>query len=140
MAADNDVREPATGAAGAATMPAGGPPVAGDSAPRRTGLAAERTYLAWLRTGLAALGLALAVGRLIPALIDVHRAPFAALGLGYGLFGAFLIAYAAYNTVSIRAALERNAPLPDDRWAIIVTTVAGLALAFVTIVLVLVEL
>ena len=57
----------------------------GDSAPRRTSLAAERTYLAWLRTGLAALGLALAVGRLIPALIDVHRAPFAALGLGYGI-------------------------------------------------------
>jgi len=138
-----------TGTAGVATMPAGGPAsgggsaaaaTGGDSAPRRTSLAAERTYLAWLRTGLAALGLALAVGRLIPALIDVHRAPFAALGLGYGLFGAFLIAYAAYNTLSIRAALERNGPLPDDRWAIIVTTVGGLILAVVTILLVLVEL
>ncbi len=140
MAADTDLREPATGAAGAATMPARRPDAGGDSAPRRTNLAAERTYLAWLRTGLAALGLALAVGRLIPALIDVHRAPFAALGLGYGLFGAFLIAYAAYNTLSVRAALERNGPLPDDRWAIIVTTVCGLILAVVTILLVLVEL
>ena len=110
MAADTDLREPATGAAGAATMPARRPDAGGDSAPRRTNLAAERTYLAWLRTGLAALGLALAVGRLIPALIDVHRAPFAALGLGYGHFGAFLIAYAAYNPLSVRAALERNGP------------------------------
>ena len=126
MTADDDPREPATDSGG--------------SAPRRTSLAAERTYLAWLRTGLAALGLALAVGRLIPALIVVHRGPFAALGLGYGIFGAFLIAYAAYNTLSIRAALERNGPLPDDRWAIIVTTVAGLILAVVTILLVLVTL
>jgi putative membrane protein len=145
VAADNDVREPASGAAGATTMSASAAdaatmPAGGDSAPRRTSLAAERTYLAWLRTGLAALGLALAVGRLIPALIDVHRAPFAALGLGYGLFGAFLIAYAAYNTLSVRSALAKNGPLPDDRWAIVVTSVAGLALAFVTIVLVLVEL
>ena len=140
MAADNDAMESATGAAGAATLPAGQPAAGGDSAPRRTSLAAERTYLAWLRTGLAALGLALAVGRLIPALIDVHRAPFAALGLGYGLFGAFLIAYAAYSSLSVRAALERNGRLPDDRWAIVVTTVCGLILAVVTIILVLVTL
>ena len=46
-----------------------------DSAPRRTWLAAERTYLAWLRTAFAALGLAIAVGRLLPALVDArpHR-------------------------------------------------------------------
>ena len=70
----------------------------------------------------------------------LRQCDLAALGLGYGIFGAFLIAYAAYNTLSIRAALERNGPLPDDRWAIIVTTVAGLILAVVTILLVLVTL
>jgi uncharacterized membrane protein YidH (DUF202 family) len=53
-----------------------------DSAPRRTWLAAERTYLAWLRTGLGALGLALAVGRLLPALIDVSHVEFGLLGIG----------------------------------------------------------
>jgi putative membrane protein len=142
VTAENDVRHEVAGVPGAATAPAGGVVAAagGDSAPRRTSLAAERTYLAWMRTGLAALGLALAVGRLIPALIDVHRVPFAVLGLGYGLFGAFLIGYAAYNTLSVRAALEQNRRLPDDRWAIVVTTVFALALALVTIVLVLVEL
>jgi len=135
VTADKDARDQGAGGSGATTLL-----LADGSAPRRTGLAAERTYLAWLRTGLAALGLALAVGRLIPALIDVHRAPFAALGLGYGLFGAFLIGYAAYNTLSVRAALEKNAPLPDDRWAIVGTTVFAMALALVTIFLVLVEL
>jgi putative membrane protein len=141
VAADNGElvqASPGAGHAGAAGNE--GRRAGGDSAPRRTSLAAERTYLAWLRTGLAALGLALAVGRLIPALIDVHRLPFAALGLGYGLFGAFLIGYAAYNTLAARRALEANGPLPDDRWAIIVTTVAGLGLALATILLVVVEL
>jgi uncharacterized membrane protein YidH (DUF202 family) len=46
-------------------------PAAGsEGAPRRTSLAAERTYLAWLRTSLGAIGVALAVGRLIPALLS----------------------------------------------------------------------
>ena len=127
MAADTDTREPA---------------VAGDreSAPRRTGMAAERTYLAWLRTGLGALGLSLAVGRLIPALIGAGRGPFAALGVGYGIFGVFLIAYAAYSNKAARAALAAGGPLPDDWWAIVVTTACGLALAVVTILLVLVVL
>jgi len=141
VAPDRDERQQAdAGATSVVSVGAPGAAPGGDSAPRRTSLAAERTYLAWLRTGLAALGLALAVGRLIPALIDAHRVPFAALGLGYGLFGAFLIGYAAYNTLTVRAALENNGPLPDGRWAIVVTTVAGLALALATIVLVMVEL
>jgi putative membrane protein len=141
VTADNEMRDQAAAVAGAtAAAGATGSVGARDSAPRRTSLAAERTYLAWMRTGLAALGLALAVGRLIPALIDVHRVPFAALGLGYGLFGAFLIGYAAYNNLSVRAALEKDRSLPDDRWAIVVTTVFALALALVTVLLVLVEL
>jgi len=39
---------------------------AGD-ATRRTWLASERTWLAWLRTGLTATGLALAIGKVVPA-------------------------------------------------------------------------
>ena len=129
VAPDRDELEP---------VAAGGP--ADGSAPRRTSLAAERTYLAWLRTGLGALGLSLAVGRLIPALISEGRVPFAVLGVGYGLFGVFLIVYALYNARSVRVALAYDAPLPDDSWALIVTTVFALALAVVTIVLVLVVL
>ncbi len=133
MTADNDVLRDAVPGSAAA-------PPADGSAPRRTGMAAERTYLAWFRTGLGALGLSLAVGRLIPALIGGGRVPFAALGVAYGLFGAFLISYAALNTRSVRAALAADRPLPDDWWAIMVTTVCGLALAVVTVLLVLVVL
>jgi putative membrane protein len=110
-----------------------------DSAPRRTYLAAERTYLAWLRTGLGALGLSLAVGRLIPALIDSSHVAFAVLGVGYGLLGALLVVYAAVRQRSVRRSLVENAPLPFDSWIVTVLTVATGALAAFTIVLVLVE-
>jgi putative membrane protein len=106
-----------------------------DSAPRRTYLAAERTYLAWLRTGLTSIGIALAVGRLIPALIDASQAAFAVLGIGYGLLGVFLIIYAAVSARRIRRALDEDRPLPGD-WAAILTTTAGaLVLAAIPMVM-----
>ena len=89
-----------------------------DSAPRRTWLAAERTYLAWLRTAFAALALALAVGRLLPALIAVSHVAFGLVGAGYGVFGVFLLALGAYSTQRVRSALAcQQAPahrLVDD--------------------------
>jgi putative membrane protein len=110
-----------------------------DSAPRRTYLAAERTYLAWLRTGLASIGIALAVGRLIPALIDASQTAFAVLGVGYAILGVFLIIYAAANARRIQRALEEDRPLPND-WAAILTTTAGaLVLAAITMVMLVVE-
>ena len=108
-----------------------------DSAPRRTYLAAERTYLAWLRTGLGAIGTALAVGRLVPALIGGSHRFYALLGAGYGVLGIFLIAYALVRAQRVRGALQSNKPLPLDTWALTVTTVIGLLLAVVTIVMVL---
>ncbi len=107
-----------------------------DSAPRRTYLAAERTYLAWLRTGLGALGLALAVGRLIPALVDSEHAAFAVLGIAYAALGAFLILVADWRQRRVNRALTREEPLPVDLWVVRVLTAAGLALAAFTIVLV----
>src|SRR5580698_5000975 len=43
---------------------------------RRTYLAQERTLLAWWRTGFAAIGVALAVGRLVPAIAHLPKVPF----------------------------------------------------------------
>ena len=110
-----------------------------DSAPRRTWLAAERTYLAWLRTGLGALGLALAVGRLLPALIDASQVAFGLLGAGFAALGVFLLVLAAYRAQRTRAALAAGRPLPLDVWAIWVLTVVSLVLAVATIVLVVAE-
>ena len=110
-----------------------------DSAPRRTYLAAERTYLAWLRTGLGALGLGLAVGRLIPALLESEHRTFALLGVGYSVLGVFLILFAGWRQRRVHRALVEDAPIPIDGWVVNVLTVAGLILATATIVLILVE-
>jgi putative membrane protein len=109
-----------------------------DSAPRRTWLAAERTYLAWLRTGLAAVGVALAVGRLVPALIGGSDAVYAALGTGYGLLGVFMVVYAMLRLRRVAAALRVNGPVTLEWWAIAVVTAIGVALAVATILTVLV--
>jgi putative membrane protein len=110
-----------------------------DSAPRRTWLAAERTYLAWLRTGLGALGMALAVGRLLPALIDASHVAFGLLGAGYAALGVFLLVLAAYRAQRTRAALSAQQPLPADFWAVWALTAISIVLAIATIVLVVAE-
>jgi putative membrane protein len=110
-----------------------------DSAPRRTWLAAERTYLAWLRTGLGALGLALAVGRLLPALVDADHVAFGLLGAGFAALGVFLLVLAAYRAQRTRAALATGRPLPLDVWAIWALTAFSIVLAVATIILIIVE-
>lgn len=110
-----------------------------DSAPRRTWLAAERTYLAWLRTGLGALGLALAVGRLLPALIDASHLAFGLLGGGFAVLGVFLLLLAAYRAQRTRTALAAGDPLPMDFWAVWVLTAWSCVLAVATIILVIAE-
>jgi putative membrane protein len=109
-----------------------------DSAPRRTFLAAERTYLAWIRTGLAALALAIAVGRLLPALLGTSIAAFTILGVAYGLFGIYLIVFAALRWRSVRRALEADRPLPTEGAAIATVSVSAVVLAVATIVVMLV--
>jgi len=110
-----------------------------DSAPRRTWLAAERTYLAWLRTALGALGLALAVGRLIPALIHASHVEFGLLGAGYGVLGILALVIGAYRTQRLRGALSAGTPMPSDFWAVWLLTAVSLMLAVATIILVLAE-
>ena len=110
-----------------------------DSAPRRTWLAAERTYLAWLRTGLGALGIALAVGRLLPALIDASHLAFGLLGAGYALLGIFVLVLAAYRAQRTRTALAAQRPLPMDFWVVWVLTGVSIVLAIATMILVVAE-
>jgi putative membrane protein len=110
-----------------------------ESAPRRTWLAAERTYLAWLRTGMAALGLSLAVGRLLPALLDTSHIAFGLLGAGFGVFGIFMLVLGAYRAHRTRAALVARRPVPTDYWEITALTVFSVVLGIATVVLIFVE-
>ena len=108
----------------------------GNRAPRRVSLSGERTYLAWFRTGLGTIGVALAVGRLIPALVSGSHVAYATLGAGYGLLGAFMIVYALLRTRRIAAALAVDAPVAPEWWALALVTAVSLALAVGTIVMV----
>jgi putative membrane protein len=110
-----------------------------DSAPRRTLMAAERTYLAWLRTGLGALGVAIAVGRIAPALVGGSHYAYALLGAGYGVLGIFMVLYAILRAKRLGAALDTGTPVQLDWWALVTITVIAVILAVATIVMVLVE-
>ena len=110
-----------------------------ESAPRRTWLAAERTYLAWLRTGMAALGLSLAVGRLLPALIDASHIAFGLLGAGLRRVRHLPARPGRLPRASPRAALVARRPVPTDYWEITALTVFSVILGIATVVLIFVE-
>jgi len=75
---------------------------------RRTRLAAERTWLAWWRSGLTASTAAVAVGGLVPQLIDGSRTPYVVLGCGYALLAAVVFVAAGLRRVRVARALERG--------------------------------
>jgi uncharacterized membrane protein YidH (DUF202 family) len=64
---------------------------------RRTYLASERTLLAWWRTSLGAVGVALAVGRLLPTVAHLKREPFVALGLAWGVLACGLLVFGSWR-------------------------------------------
>jgi putative membrane protein len=60
---------------------------------RRTFLAQERTLLAWWRTAFAAIGVALAVGRIVPEIAHLPKVPFLVVGVGWGVLAIGLITF-----------------------------------------------
>jgi len=110
-----------------------------ETTPRRTWLAAERTFLAWWRTGLAAAVSALAVGRVLPEVVDGPRWPYAALGVGYAALAAAVFALGARRHRDIDADLRGREfrPMP----AAIATALAavGGVLAIATLVVILAD-
>ena len=75
---------------------------------RRTWLAAERTWLAWWRTGVGAAALAIAVGRLVPAVTHGSRWPFIVVGLGYGVLAVAILVTGALRQQRTADALRRG--------------------------------
>jgi len=113
------------------------PAVGGDLS--RSYLAAERTLLAWWRSGLAALAVALAIGRLVPALIHAPRAPFVALGLGFGALAVTFIIYGASRQRHIERAMASGAFRQLDTRVILTITVLMVILVTASIVLIVFE-
>ena len=106
----------------------------------RTGMAAERTWLAWWRTALGATAGALAVGRLAPDLLQVTTWPYVALGCGYAAIAVGLLLVGASRQRKLGRALAAGEQAPLSFALVATFTLAGSALAVMTIVLVLAQL
>jgi putative membrane protein len=103
------------------------------AASRRTYLAQERTLLAWWRTGLATIAVALAVGRLLPAIAKVPKAPFLWLGTGFGILGLTLIVFGTLRQRAVSRALDEGgfAPLHQAVVVLVAAFMVILTLAMI---------
>ena len=102
-------------------------------------MAAERTWLAWWRTALAATVGALGVGRLAPELLSVSSWPYVLLGCGYAFLAVGLLLVGAQRQRELESALRTGDPAPLPFWTVGVFTVGGVALAVLTVVLVIAQ-
>jgi uncharacterized membrane protein YidH (DUF202 family) len=117
----------------------GRPPVQDLDQARRTSMAAERTWLAWWRSALAASAGALAVGRLAPDLLGVAPWPYVLLGCGYASLAIGLLLVGAQRQRELEHALATGGHLPLRFRTVAVFTVGGIALAILTVVLVIAQ-
>lgn len=107
-----------------------------DSADRRTRLAAERTWLAWWRSGIAAATAAVAVGGVVPDLVDHPRTPYVVLGAGYALLAAAVFVGAGLRQRRLAAAVEEGGYEGVPVGWVTALTVAGGALALATLAII----
>jgi putative membrane protein len=105
---------------------------ADDDVTRRTRLAAERTWLAWWRSGIAAATAAVAVGGVVPELVEGGRTAYVLLGAGYAALAAGVFAAGALRRRQVDRALERGEYERVREDAVLFLTVAGIALALGT--------
>ena len=109
----------------------------GGDADRRTRLAAERTWLAWWRSGIAAATASVAVGGVVPELVDGGRIPYVLLGAGYALLAAAVFVGAGLRQRRLVAAIDRDGYEEASTGWVTALTVAGGVLALATLAIVL---
>jgi putative membrane protein len=101
---------------------------------RRTYLAQERTLLAWWRTAFTAIGVALAVGRLLPDIAHLPKAPFLVLGTGWGLLAVGLVFAGLVRQRAGERAIRAGGFLHVSSQWLVVLTLYMVALMAATIV------
>jgi uncharacterized membrane protein YidH (DUF202 family) len=102
-------------------------------------MAAERTWLAWWRTALAASAGALAVGRLAPEVLDVAPWPYVLLGCSYASLAVALLIVGAQRQRELERALRTGEHVPLRFQTVGLFTCGGVALALLTLVLVIAQ-
>ena len=106
---------------------------------RRTLLAAERTWLAWWRSGIAAITAAVAVGGVVPELVGGSKTPYIVLGAGYATLGGAVFLAAALRRRQVEEALRRGEWTGVSDRGVTALTMAALALALGTLVIVIAQ-
>lgn len=114
-------------------------PAPSTKAIRDTQLAGERTFLAWWRTGVAAIIACIAVGKLLPLLTDRGKTLSVALGIGFAPVGAAAIGYGWYRHAAIDRALARGDFAASNSRVTFAFSAAGVILAVVAMILVIVS-
>jgi putative membrane protein len=105
---------------------------ADQDATRRTLLAAERTWLAWWRSAIAAAAAAVAVGGVVPQLVDGSRTPYVVLGAGYAALAIAVFVGAGRRQARLVETLDGGGYEPvSSRW-VLGLTAAGALLALGT--------
>lgn len=112
---------------------------ADDDVTRRTQLAAERTWLAWWRSGIAASTAAVAVGGVVPELVEGGRTAYAILGAGYALLAAAVFAGAALRRRQVQRALDRGDYEQVGEAGVLALTLAAMTLALATLAIIAVQ-
>jgi putative membrane protein len=102
-------------------------------------MAAERTWLAWWRTALGATAGALAVGRFAPHLLNVAAGPYILLSCGYAALAVGLLIVGGQRQRELERALLTGGHAPLRFRTVALFTVGGIALAVMTIVLVIAQ-
>jgi putative membrane protein len=106
---------------------------------RRTRLAAERTWLAWWRSGIAAATAAVAVGGVVPELVDDGRTAYVILGAGYSALAAGVFAGGALRRRRVDRALESGDYERVGAGSVLALTVAGITLSLGTLAVILAQ-
>jgi putative membrane protein len=106
---------------------------------RRTRLAAERTWLAWWRSGIAAATAAVAVGGVVPELVEGGRTAYVVLGAGYAGLAAAVFAGAAVRRRQVERALDRGGYEGLGEGGVIALTLVAMALALATLAVIVVQ-
>lgn len=103
---------------------------------RRTMLAAERTWLAWWRSGIAAATASVAVGGVVPHLVEGDRWPYVWVGAGYALLAMALFTGAWIRQRQVEAALARGGYVGVSATWVLVLSIAAALLAVATLVVI----
>jgi putative membrane protein len=108
-------------------------------ATRRTHLANERTQLAWWRTGFTTIAVGVGVGRVVPELSGGTHWSYAAVGVGYIVYGLLFILTGTYRQRQVETAVMDARWAAQERSIVLGLTIIGVVLAVLTALLVVVD-